>query len=105
MELQQTNQDLVWNMTQEPRCHSYQPASYMLLLSALDKGWQITKTELTPSWDQTGFVYLVTLRHSTSSNSQELVLPRNPLTKSLLSEIGVESTVAYPLSQPYRWYG
>ena len=105
MELQQTTCELVWNTTQQPRCHSYQPASYMLLLSALDKGWQITKTELIPSWDQTGFAYLVTLRDSTSSNSQELVLPRNPLTKSLLSEIGAADTPAYPLAQPYLWCG
>ena len=105
MEIQQTHSELVWNIAQEPRCHSYQPASYMLLLSALDQGWQIAKAEVAPSWDQTEFVYLVTLRHTASFNSQELILSRNPLTENLLNEIGTSAKSAYPLSQPYLWYG
>jgi hypothetical protein len=76
----------VWNTVQEPRCPVYMPTGYMLLLSALDNGWQIADVELTPSWDQNGFVYLVTLRRSSHKFSQQIILPHNPVVECLLFE-------------------
>lgn len=97
--------ELIWNITQEPRCPAYQPASYMLFLSAMDKGWQVSEIRLEPSWDQHGFIYLVTLRHPELQRSQELIMPRCSLTDELLNEIGVSTKSKYPLIQPFLWYG
>ena len=80
----QTNQ--MWMTVQESRVPSYLPNSYLLLLSALDNGWQVSKAELLPSWDQHGFVYLVTLYHHNQNHSQMLILPKNQLVESLLDE-------------------
>lgn len=76
----------VWSTVQEPRCPAYMPSGYMLLLSALEKGWQIGNIELAPSWDQTGFVYLITLRHLPNKFSQQIILPKNPIVENLLFE-------------------
>jgi hypothetical protein len=74
----------VWNTIQEPRCLVYMPVSYMLLLSALDKGWQIENIELAPTWDQYGFVYLVLLHCQTDNINQQIILPKNSVVESLL---------------------
>jgi len=76
----------MWMTVQEPRVTSFVPNSYLLLLSALDNGWRLTNAELLPSWDQHGFVYLVTLQLRPSDRSQQLLLPKNPLVDSLLDE-------------------
>jgi len=75
----------MWTTVQEPRTPSYVPNSYLLLLSALDAGWQIERLELASSWDQHGLIYLVTL-HRDGGLPQELILPKNPLVASLLDE-------------------
>ncbi|HTX90755.1 MAG TPA: hypothetical protein VMC09_06020 [Anaerolineales bacterium] len=80
--------ETVWNTFQEPRCAAYLPNSYMLLLSALDEGWKVTKAELAPSWDQHGFIYLVTLQRPASQQTQQLILPKNSLVAKLLHEYG-----------------
>lgn len=74
----------VWNTVQEPRCPVYLPTSYMLFLSALDNGWQVESIELAPSWDQYGFIYLVTLRRHSHKFSQKIILPKNPIVEHLL---------------------
>lgn len=76
----------MWMTVQEPRISSYTPNAYLLLLSALDNGWQLSKAELLPSWDQHGFIYLVTLYLHTLDHSQQLILPKNPLVDGLLDE-------------------
>ena len=78
----------VWNTFQEPRCAAYLPNSYMLLLSALDQGWKVTKVELAPSWDQYGFIYLVSLKRPSHAHAQQLILPHNSLVENLLREYG-----------------
>jgi hypothetical protein len=83
-----TRMETVWNTFQEPRCSAYLPNSYMLLLSAVDQGWKIVKAELAPSWDQHGFIYLVTLTCQTHDHSQQLILPQNSLVANLLQEYG-----------------
>jgi hypothetical protein len=78
----------VWNTFQEPRCPAYLPNSYMLLLSALDKGWKVIKVELAPSWDQNGFIYIVTLKRPSDQYAQQIILPANSITSHLLREDG-----------------
>ena len=80
--------ETVWNTFQEPRCSAYLPNSYMLLLSALDQGWKIIKAELVPSWDQYGFICLVTLKRQSNQTTQQLILPQNTLVSSLIQEYG-----------------
>ena len=83
-----TKMESVWDTFQEPRCPAYLPNSYMLLLSALDQGWKVTKVELSPSWDQYGFIYLVTLKRPSHSHARQLILPHNSLVENLLQEFG-----------------
>jgi hypothetical protein len=78
----------VWNTFQEPRCAAYLPNSYMLLLSALDQGWKVVKVELSPSWDQYGFIYLVTLKRAHRQPAKQLILTQNSLVMNLLQEYG-----------------
>ena len=78
--------ETIWNTFQESRCHDNYPNSYLILLSALDQGWTIVKTELAPSWDQHGFIYLVTLKRWPYQHSHQLVLPQDALIASLLQE-------------------
>ena len=77
----------VWNTFQEPRCPAYLPNSYILLLSALDQGWKVIKVELVPSWDQYGFIYLVTLKHQSRYQAQQLILPKNSIVENLIKVI------------------
>jgi len=81
-----TKMENVWNTFQEPRTSAFLPNSYMLLLSALDQGWNVIKVELAPSWDQFGFIYLVTLKRQSHPHTQQLILPHNTLVENLLQE-------------------
>lgn len=85
----------VWNTIQEPRCAAYLPNSYMLLLSALDRGWKVLKVELAPTWDQYGFIYLVTLKRPSHQHMQQLILPNNSLVANLLQEYDTMVASAY----------
>ena len=78
--------ETVWNSVQEPRSFAQLPASYMLLLSALDQGWKITHVESVPSWDQHGFVFLVSLQTGLNMNTSELILPHNRWIEDLLRD-------------------
>lgn len=78
-----------WTSVQEPRVPAYAPSSYLLLLSALKDGWRIHRVILVPSWDQHGFIYLVTLGHGQPDYTQQLILPKNALIEELLSEMKV----------------
>jgi len=83
--LEQTfTNEQIWANAREPRCPVYMPTSYMLLLSALDKGWKIGNIELAPSWDQNGFIYLVTLGCRSHKFCQQIILPKNPIIETLL---------------------
>lgn len=78
----------VWDTFQEPRCPAGLPNSYMLLLSALDQGWKVSKVESAPSWDQYGFIFLVTLKRQSHPHARQLILPHNALVENLLQEVG-----------------
>jgi hypothetical protein len=87
-----TKMENAWDAIQEPRCAAYLPNSYMLLLSALDQGWKVMKVELTPSWDQYGFIYVVTLKRPFNPHTQQLILPQNSLIADLLHKDGIAVT-------------
>jgi hypothetical protein len=75
----------IWNTLQEPRCVSPLPSGYLLLLSALDQGWKVSRLEIQPSWDQHGFVYLIGLWHPVLRRRQKVVLPETPQVEMLLA--------------------
>ena len=89
---QSIDRSQMWTTVQEPRTPAYVPNSYLLLLSALDSGWQISRVDLVSSWDQHGFIHLVTLRFAGRPDRQQLLLPRNPLVDSLLDEYFIDHT-------------
>lgn len=74
-------------VVQEPRSAAYVPNAYLLLLSALDNGWQVQRVELSPSWDQHGFIYLVTLRRDQTDYTHQLILPKHAFIEELLAEM------------------
>lgn len=82
---------------QEAGYPSYLPSGTMLLLSAIHKGWKIRKIELSPSWDQYGFIYLVTLSLPSSKYRQQIILPKNPMIEDLLFHLagGLNHQPAY----------
>jgi hypothetical protein len=90
----------VWNTLQEPRCPTYMSTGTMLLLSALDKGWQVDKIELEPSWDQNGFVYVVTLRRPSLNYSHQIILPKNSMVEYLLFD--TDGNILNKTVQNYR---
>ena len=47
--LLQSQPDFAWDSLQEPRCYSSHPAGYMLLLAALDLGWNIVQASGDPA--------------------------------------------------------
>jgi hypothetical protein len=83
------NKDHIWNRLQEPRQPVKAPAPYLLLLSALDTGWQILEpVRLEPSLEQNGqFVYHILLHRSPSPEIRILILPAShPVTQLLENE-------------------
>jgi hypothetical protein len=46
---QTITREQIWATMQEPRCPSYTPTAYLLILSAIDNGWQVDRIELVPS--------------------------------------------------------
>jgi hypothetical protein len=75
-----------WTVAPESPFPAYVPHSYLPLLSLMDNGWKIRAAELVPSWDQHGFVYLVTVHLDGRDSTQKLVLPKNRLLDELLTE-------------------
>jgi hypothetical protein len=98
---QAVTHEQIWATMQEPRCPAYVPTSYLLLLSALDSGWQVARIELAPSWDQGGSIYLVTLCHHSHKLSQQIILPKNPIVERLFFELREASD---PLHHPLSGY-
>jgi hypothetical protein len=83
--VEQTNIKINLNAKKEPGYPAYMPSGITQLLSAIYKDWQIRNIELAPSWDQYGFIYLVTLRLPSNNFSQQIVLPKNPMIEDLLN--------------------
>jgi hypothetical protein len=90
--------EYVWNNLQEPCGTATLPESSMRLLAALDQGWKVVKIELTPSWDQYGFIYVVTLKHPSRKHSRLLILPKNYTVDHLIHSF----TLPTELCQDYQ---
>jgi hypothetical protein len=75
---------LIWNTVQEPDRPIDMPGGTMLLISALNNGWQIGGVQIKLSYDQNGFFYLVTLQHLSHRYSQQIILSENPTVEELL---------------------
>lgn len=73
-----------WSTLQEPVCSTKYPNGYLRLLSALDNDWQIVKVDLYPSWDQTGFIYQITLRQRFLHRTEEFILPMTKIVEEVL---------------------
>ena len=78
-----------WSTLQEPRISSTLPSSYLRLLSALDIGWQIVEYKMHPTWDQTGFVYLVTIQEPFSKKNEMIILPMSVFVDEILEHNGM----------------
>lgn len=70
--------DLLWNNLQEPSCPTRFPPGYMLLLAAVDKGWQISEPVFAQSvlLDKKKCSYAFLLTHDCSTTTQQLVVPQ-----------------------------
>jgi len=79
----------VWKTVQEPapepEYRTYIP-SLLMLIMALDNGWDITRIELEPSNDQHGFVYLVTVKCRSNGHFQKLVIPKSSLVEKVFEQ-------------------
>ena len=78
-----------WSSLQEPVCASKFPSAYLRLLSALENGWYILHTELSPSWDQNGFVYRIELQQKEQERTEELILPKNKSVDEILEQYNI----------------
>jgi hypothetical protein len=75
----------VWKTVQEPEYKAYIP-SLLMLIMAVDNGWDITSIEMKPSHDQHGFVYLVTVKCRSNSQFQRLVIPQSKLVEKIFEQ-------------------
>jgi hypothetical protein len=87
-------------MIQEPRITSYEPNSYYSLHLAFENGWQISHVELCPSWDQHGFLYVVTLYHCAQTHTPQIILPKNHLVDRLLDKYSKKAVSHQRVLQP-----
>ena len=77
----------VWRTTQEPGYATYIPSALVLLM-AIEDGWNVVKIEPVPVDGQLGSIYLVMLKSSLSRQSQKLIMPKSALIEKLLDERG-----------------
>ena len=82
----------VWKKLQESGHATYIPSA-LLLLMAMDNGWEVVKAELVPSWDQLGFFYLVSLERCSDGQAQELIIPKSALVEKILEQHGTRSSL------------
>ena len=85
--------DNVWKTMQEPGYATYIPSA-LLLLMAIDNGWDIVEVESVPSMDQLGFVYVVMLKCTSGGQNQKLIMPKSALVEKILAEHGPTSIPA-----------
>jgi hypothetical protein len=80
-----TQKENNWKVASAPCSGTYIPSALLLTL-ILENGWRIVKTELVPSEDQLGLIYLITLRSDSQRQDQPLLLPRTELIEKILDE-------------------
>jgi len=52
-------------------------------------GWEIAKSNLEPTWDQTGFVYVITIRQPFTRHTEVIILPRDESVFDILERSGI----------------
>ena len=78
--------DLRWDKLQEPGRPARKPADYLLLLSALDEGWQIVETTRLLDPDRQSGDYLLTLFHPTRLLLHQLTVSPIPEVEWMLKD-------------------
>jgi hypothetical protein len=83
--------EMLWNRLQEPSYPTLLPQDYLLLLAALDTGWEIrSPVRLVQLGDQVGDpAYLFNLRHKKVSHIVQLAIPVGPVIENFLCEEGL----------------
>ena len=79
------NRNIIWNSAPEPG-YATQAPSALLLLKAIENGWEVVNVETVPSWDQLGFINLVTIEKAAEVGRIRslLILPKSPLVEKIL---------------------
>ncbi len=72
--------------TAEPAEYTVYIPGVLLLLMALDSGWEISKANPIANWEPYGSVFLVTLRNQSNGTVRHLVVPQSPLIKKILEQ-------------------
>ena len=69
-----------------PAGHATYVPSALLLLMAIDNGWEIVKVQPVTRWENYGPVYLMTVRCNTGGGDQKLVIPRSTLVDKIIEQ-------------------
>lgn len=69
-----------------PVGHATYVPSALLLLMAIDNGWEIVKVQPVASWENYGPVYLMTVRCNSGGGDQKLVIPRSALVDTIINQ-------------------
>ncbi len=81
-----TNFDIRWDKLQEPARPAQKPADYLLLLSALDDGWQVVETIRLLEPDHQPGDYLLTLFHPTRLLIHQMTISPIPEVEWMLKD-------------------
>lgn len=78
--------DLFWIRLQQPVRVSPYPDAYLLLLSALESGWEVAEPVRLQhaAWKAAVCVYVITLHHRKSGMIQQITLPKTLQVEKLL---------------------
>lgn len=88
------NMENVWKTAPERGWYVTYVPSILHFLMAIDNGWEVVKVETVPSWDQLGFIYLVTLEGHSCEQIQKLALPRSTPIEKLLEAHRAKAALA-----------
>jgi hypothetical protein len=74
-----------WGMYKKAGHATFIPSA-LLLLMAIDNGWDIVKAQPVVRWENQGPVYLVTVKCHSGGEEQKLVIPKNALVDKILEQ-------------------
>ncbi len=77
--------DQTWKTVELAEYATYIPAPLVLLM-ALDNGWEISKAKSIANWEPYGSVFLVTMRCHATGAAQHLAIPKNALVEKILEQ-------------------
>jgi hypothetical protein len=79
------NHNNPWGMSSKAGHATYIPSA-LLLLMAIDNGWDIVKAQPVERWENYGPVYLITVRCNSGGEEHNLVIPRSSLVDKILEQ-------------------